>query len=113
MFGHQLARSVRIVNRTPGDLSPHGVAAPDEDLSEPIVGYVEPARAAQFSAEDLSDQSVQVERLLLILPAGPVLSGNEAVEIDGVRYEIAGPPRRFDDGPDEHHVEVDIHRTTG
>lgn len=112
-FSHELARTVRIVNRSGGDLSAHGVPTVEEELSDPIVGYMEPARSGQQASEDLSDQAVQVDRQLLILPAGPVLSGNEAVEVDGVRYEIAGPPRRYSDGAAEHHVEVDIHRTTG
>lgn len=112
LFGAEMARQVRVVNRTPSTLSAHGVASVVESLAEPIVGYLEPINTVG-TGEALVNQSAQTATHLLILPSGPTLSGNEAVEVDGVRYEITGPPRRYQDGRDEHHVEVDLHRTVG
>lgn len=109
IFAPELARDVVIVSRTYGSADAHGNAAVTESLSDPHPGYIEPTG----NREVLVDQSTQIATHLCVLFADVVVSGNEALEVDDVRYEIVGPPRRFCDGPSHHHVEIDLVLVTG
>jgi hypothetical protein len=68
--------------------------------------WLDPAR----SFENTSGQETYTQDWTLYLPAGTLIDASDKVEVDGVAYEILGPPRRFTKPPTtvEHHVEVDV-----
>lgn len=42
--------------------------------------------------ENVTDRDAQASDFLLILPAGTAIDGGDKVTIEGVEYEVAGPP---------------------
>jgi hypothetical protein len=60
------------------------------------------------------DRQTQIAEALLVLPGGTGLEGSDHVEVDGVTYEVLGPPNRVHvPGSGEHHVEANLRAVTG
>lgn len=104
MIGHLLTEMVTILNRQTGD--------GDDDWGRPPETWPEPGTdipgRLELAAPDegTDEQDVQFGRRRLFLPAGTTISGRDRVRVDGILYEVVGPPiiHRTPRGP--HHIEA-------
>lgn len=66
-------------------------------------GYKESVKSREYTDE----RDTQVEKSLLILPANVSIDKSDAIEMDGITYQIDGKPERLYNPRthSEHHVE--------
>lgn len=56
--------------------------------------------------ENLNDRDTQLAGYLLFLPPEAVLDGHDRVVVDGVTYEVDGPPLKQSTPRGVHHIEA-------
>lgn len=105
-----LNRPVTIIRQTAGDVT--------DDYGNPIPGVEEVATVGELQQrkrDEQADHDASVTDWLLVLPAGTVVDTDDAVLVDGRRYEVVGDPwnvRNPRTGR-ESHVEATVRRAAG
>lgn len=97
--------------------TPSGAGAPDE-FGDPTAGTISTTVVLGYlfqrtRGEDTAGRTIQTEELGLILPPEAVVSGNSTAEVDGIVYELDGPPwPAFNPRTAEvEHIEATVRRT--
>lgn len=106
-----LNRSVTLIRRLPSvDTDVYGNEIPGEDLVETVGELQQRRREEPGGAGEVSETD-----WLLVLPAGTDLRTGDAVEVDGMLYELIGDPwaARNPRTGEESHVEATLRRTAG
>lgn len=102
MLAQLLTEQVTLLTRSEGAEDTYGRASETWTEGSTVNGRLE----LDTPSEDTDVQDVQVGRYRLFLPPSTSLDGRDRVKVDGVTYELLGPPvvHRTPRGP--HHLEA-------
>ena len=108
LLARLLTRPCTLVRRVPSDPDVYG----DPTWSEAHTDTL--CYAEQSVASEPSDPHYQADEWRVLLDSTAVVDGLDAVVIDGLRFEVIGPPWMAKDPRTnaDHHVELRARRTT-
>lgn len=108
MFDHEMARTATVSTPVDGALNALGVPSRTPDTST-VDGYLEPLGAKEITV----GQTTMIATHLFVAPPDAQISGRSTLTIDGDDYQVLGPPLRFFDGDDLHHLELNLASAEG
>jgi hypothetical protein len=106
-----MTHPVTILHRSvSGSADEYGNPLTDTDSTTDLLGYFQ-----QTSAHEITvGQETYTSDAILILAAGTVIDGSDQALIDGLIYELVGPPARpWRPSTGEHHVSCRLQQVTG
>lgn len=74
---------------------------------------VTPGWLSQLTALEQRNSSAEVTTWHLSLPAGTAIEAQDRVTVDGIVYELTGPPNRAWTPRGEHHTECELRLVEG
>lgn len=101
---HLFADTVVVHHHTTGSVDSEGNQSGSFATTTTYMGRLE----QRSGAERVLAGDTQQAEWMLILPAGAVIDGRDRVEVDGVTFEVVGPPVRHKTPRGEHHVEASL-----
>lgn len=105
-FNHLLTRTAVVTSTvTAADSEGNWTSASATTASYPA--YLEPRDVT----ETVAGREIGLSNFLLILPADADVEGHDTVRVDGVRYEVVGPPKPYHiPSSGLHHIELVLRR---
>lgn len=102
LLARLLTRPCVLVTRTPGPPDVYGDPSWVESRNNAL------CYAEQTVASEPGDPNYQADEWRVLLPAGAAVDGLDAVEVDGQRFEVLGPPWTAKDPRfnRDHHIEL-------
>lgn len=102
MIGQLLTEQVTVLARNEGAIDAYNRPAESWAASVTVNGRLE----LVTPSEGTDEQDVQVGRYRLFVPHDTAISGRDRVKVDGVTYQLLGPPIVHRTPRGAHHIEA-------
>ena len=109
-----MTRTATITRRTQSG-TPDATNVPTwEETSASVKCYLEQGnRSGPTSSEITAGRTTEIADAFAIVPPGTPVDGTDRITVDGVRYEVIGPPWPVErPGQGTHHLELNLRALT-